>query len=135
LPRASRVPPALDREAFGADCSALLGVLAGFETACGPEGGYAFGRPGTKAVYFGPCVARSHTEARQLLAWFLGRHAAETVYWDLLPGNTAALELARECGFAPLRRLVRMVRRGAGAAAPLTHRDGLVFGVAGFEFG
>lgn len=135
LPALAEIPRALDLQACGADRGALLDLLRPFETARGPEGGYAMGRPGTKAAYFGPCVSPSPEEARRLLEWFLCRHSDETVYWDLLPTNAAAVALARAHGFAPLRRLVRMARRGAGAAPPLTHNDCLVFGIAGFEFG
>lgn len=135
LPLPLDFPYELDRQAFGADRAALLDMLRGIESAGGPEGGYAMGRPGTKAAYFGPAVAKSPGEARQLLGWFLNRHAGETVYWDLLPGNATALALAREFGFTPLRRLIRMVRRGAGSANPLPHCDALVLGIAGFEYG
>ena len=66
---------ALDREAFGADRSSLLNVLAGIESASMAGMGYAMGRPGSIAAYFGPCVARSASAARDLAAWFLHRHA------------------------------------------------------------
>jgi GNAT superfamily N-acetyltransferase len=135
LPQLEELPLALDREACGADRADLLRLLLQFETAAGPQGGYAMGRPGTKAAYFGPCVSRSADEARQMLAWFVARHAGETVYWDLLPDNAAAASLARDFGFAPVRRLVRMARPGTPAARPFVHNDCLVFGIAGFEYG
>jgi GNAT superfamily N-acetyltransferase len=130
--------PALDRQAFGADRSQLLAMLAPLGAA-NLEGvaheGYAMTRPGSQAAYFGPCVSRRPETAGQLLAWFLARHPREPVYWDLLPHNTEAARLAHACGFAPLRRLVRMVRRGAPGAAPLDHDDSQVFAIAGFEYG
>ena len=46
-----------------------------------------------------------------------------------------AAAIARESGFEPNRRLVRMVRRGPGSTDPIPHHDALVFGGAGFEFG
>ena len=135
LPRLAAIPEALDREAFGADRGAFLRLLEPFESAGGPEGGYAMGRPGTKAAYFGPCVSRSRAEARELLRWFVARHAGETVYWDILETNPEAPALAREFGFTPLRKLWRQALRVSGAAAPLEHDDRLVYGTAGFEVG
>ncbi len=125
----------LDQAAFGADRSHLLEMLAPLGAAAVPGEGYAMGRPGANAAYFGPCVTRSADAARELLRWFLAAHPDEPVYWDLLPGNTGAMRLAREFGFEPLRRLVRMVRKGAAVAAPLEHDDARVFAIAGFEFG
>ncbi|MDW8131774.1 MAG: GNAT family N-acetyltransferase [Bryobacterales bacterium] len=125
----------LDREAFGADRRAVLARLARWETASLPGCAYAMGRPGSNAFYFGPCVSRSPLAARRLLEAFLARHAGETVFWDLLPANRAAVELARAFGFEPQRRLVRMVRRGTGQGPPVTHSHELIYGIAGFEFG
>lgn len=121
---------ALDREAFGADRSALLEKLAA-ERASAP-GGFAMGRPGSRASYFGPCVARTAGAARVLLRWHLARHAHEMIYWDLLPANRPAADLALENGFERVRSLVRMARP---AGARLERRDDYVFAIAGFEFG
>jgi len=129
---------ALDRQAFGADRSQLLAMLAPLGAASleGDEDqGYAMARPGSQAAYFGPCVVRRAETAAELLAWFLVRHPREPAYWDLLPHNAEAVRLARACGFTPLRRLVRMVRRGHPGAAPLDHDDSQVFAIAGFEYG
>jgi GNAT superfamily N-acetyltransferase len=140
LPRATAGPQAdptpaaawlLDKEAFGADRTALLEVLSAIESASTAEA-YAMGRPGTKATYFGPCVARSYQAARDLLRWFLARHPRETIFWDLLPANEAAVSLAREFGFRRVRQLVRMARRGR---SEFVHNDAQVFAIAGFEFG
>ena len=128
----------LDRQAFGADRAELLATLAplGAASLGGDQGeGYAMARAGSQAAYFGPCVSRGPEGARELLAWFLGRHPGEPVCWDLLPANTEAVRLARASGFAPLRRLVRMVRPGIPGAPPLTHNDSQVFAIAGFEYG
>jgi GNAT superfamily N-acetyltransferase len=136
---------ALDRAAFGADRRRLLESLAraGAATAPGaaaaphaaalPDGSYAMGRAGARAAYFGPCVARSAAAARQLLGWFLARHAGEAVYWDLLTENGAAVEMAAAHGFRRARTLTRMVRelRSGGSAAD----SSLVFATAGLEFG
>lgn len=126
---------ALDREAFGADRSRLLNALAGIESASIPGSGFAMGRSGSRAAYFGPCVARSSSAARDLVAWFLHRHAQEDVYWDILAVNTDAVEIAREFGFERRRKLVRMALAEVKNPPPLRHRDALVFATAGFEFG
>jgi GNAT superfamily N-acetyltransferase len=125
---------ALDRAASGTDRTALLAVLAGFESAS-IAGGFAMGRPGSQAAYLGPCVARSANAARDLIAWFLGRHVEESVYWDILPVNVDAIAIAREFGFERSRELVRMAIPGVGNPTPLTNNDALVFATAGFEFG
>jgi len=125
----------LDRTVFGADRLRLLDALAPWGVAAVAGEGYAMARPGSEAAYFGPCVCGSAETARELLGWFLSRHAGEPVYWDLLPENGDAVRLAREFGFEPVRRLVRMVRRGVGGAVPLTHDALQAFAIAGFEYG
>ena len=119
----------LDRQAFGADRSTLLEKLAQ-HGAWSVADGYAMGRDGTQAAYFGPCVSRSPEAARDLLRAFLASRPQQPVYWDILATNPAAADLARECGFARSRELVRMVRAGS-----LTQDASLVFAIAGFEFG
>lgn len=123
----------LDREAFGADRSDLLRVLAGIESASIAGMGFAMGRPGSRAAYFGPCVARSPGAARDLVAWFLHRHAQEEIYWDILAANATAI--AQELGFARGRELVRMALSSVKSPAQLQNTDTLVFATAGFEFG
>lgn len=145
LPAAPALPPpavasghvgfaALDRQAVGADRTAVLEHLAGFDCASIPGCGYAMGRPGSTAAYFGPCVSRSAEAARALLIWFLSRRPGESVYWDLLPGNREALSLAREFGFERWRSLTRMELKTPGAP-DFAHDNSLVFAIAGFEFG
>jgi GNAT superfamily N-acetyltransferase len=124
-----------DRSAFGADRTALLAELAPLGAASIEGEAHAMGRPGSNAAYFGPCVSRSPEAARELLVWFLARYGSGPAYWDLLPANTEAVQLARAFGFGPLRRLVRMVRRGEPGAPPLEHNDRQVFAIAGFEYG
>ena len=126
---------ALDREAYGADRSCLLQMLAGIESASMAGAGFAMGRPGSRAAYFGPCVARSVEGARALLSWFLEKHAKESVYWDILPANGCAVALAREFGFEPVRRLARMALAGVKDPPALGNDDALVYATAGFEFG
>lgn len=129
------LPLDLDREAFGACRAPLLRLLAGSGAVATHREGYAMGRAGSKAAYFGPSVARRPETARDLLGWFLSRHAGETVYWDLLPGNAGAKRLAEESGFAPLRRLSRMARPGTPDARPFARNDCCIFAIAGFEYG
>jgi GNAT superfamily N-acetyltransferase len=125
----------LDRQAFGADRTALLQLLAGIESASITGEGFAMGRPGSNAAYFGPCVARSAGPARELLTWFLERHQDEGVYWDILPANAEAVAMAREFGFERVRKLTRMTVEGGKNSPVLAKRDELVFATAGFEFG
>jgi GNAT superfamily N-acetyltransferase len=126
---------ALDSESFGADRARLLESLASEEAAAIPGLGFAMGRPGSKAAFFGPCACRSTEAARTLLQWFLGRHPGETVFWDLLPANREALNLALEFSFERRRELVRMVRRGPAATRTLGQNDAFTFAIAGFEYG
>jgi GNAT superfamily N-acetyltransferase len=126
---------ALDRRAFGADRSRLLSKLAGGESVSIPGSGYAMGRPGAVATYFGPCVAAGPEAARTLVESFLARHSNEPIYWDLLPDNQEAVRLARSFGFERSRQLVRMTRPGVAGARPLSTSVQEVYAVAGLEFG
>jgi GNAT superfamily N-acetyltransferase len=126
---------ALDREAFGAGRSTLLPLLASEDAVALPGLGYAMGRPGTKAAYFGPCVTTSDEAARSFLCRCLALHSQETVFWDLLPHNQAALCLARQFGFERRRELIRMARPTASRTGDFHHNDAYVFAIAGFEYG
>lgn len=126
---------ALDRRAFGAERGAMLRALAAEGAVSIPGEGYAMARAGSKAAYFGPCVTRSEESARRFIEWFLAAHPNESLYWDVLEENRAAVDLANELGFTPVRRLVRMGRRGVPGAAPLQGDSSQVFAIAGFEFG
>jgi GNAT superfamily N-acetyltransferase len=123
----------LDFEAFGTNRTAVL-WRASVESACLPGCAFALARPGSHSAYFGPCVSRTEDAARAMLEWFVARHGGESLYWDLLPGNLPAALLAREFGFEPVRRLVRMARRGLGHSPPAPSSP-LVYAIAGFEFG
>jgi GNAT superfamily N-acetyltransferase len=122
---------AQDRQAFGADRSGMLSVLAKTESRVTREG-YAMARAGSKATYFGPCVAESSAAAAHLIDDFLVAHQGETIYWDLLPHNTAAAGLAAARGFQPLRKLIRMAIPGE---AEFAHDDSRIYAIAGFEYG
>jgi GNAT superfamily N-acetyltransferase len=121
---------ALDLEAFGADRTRLLRHLAAVESSSFGNLGFAMGRPGANAAHFGPCVSSSLDAARALVEWFLARHPNERVLWDLLPVNTAAVDLAGKFGFEGARRLTRMVR-----GRRIRQNTSLVYAGAGFAFG
>ena len=135
LPTATPFPPgfdaAMDHAAFGVDRSALLQLLKTEASAIIPGAGFAFGRPGANAAYFGPCVCMEEKAARQLLQWFLNSHQEENVLWDLLPTNQYATRLAQEFGFAPARLLTRMTR----GSTPLQSKTEMIYAIAGFECG
>lgn len=117
----------LDRTAFGADRTRFLRTL---DAPVRSGDGFVYHRAGTKAHYLGPCVASSIEDARQLIKAAVARHPGEPWFWDILPDQTGALQLAREFGFAPIRRLVRMVR-----GSQISRRDDLVYAIGGFEAG
>ena len=99
-------------------------------------------RTGRSAAYLGPCVARDGKAARDLFSWFSKRrpevksamHSRQAEvrqwYWDLLPDNKAAIEIAKELGFTPKRQLTRMFR-----GEDFRGDDELVYAIAGFEIG
>jgi GNAT superfamily N-acetyltransferase len=130
-----RLDSALDLAAFGTDRSALLRNLARGEAVSIAREGFAMARPGANAFGLGPCVARSASAARELIGSLLTKYPGQSFYWDLLPANGEAVRLAREFGFAPARKLVRMARRCDTQAAPLSNDDALVYAAAGFEYG
>ena len=128
---------ALDRKAFGADRSALLGLLLdrGSESWRLPRA-YLMSRPGANARFLGPCVAEREDDAKQLVSTLLNQHPGEPFFWDLLPENRRALNLARKLGFERKRVLVRMARAG-GSCSKLQSQtnQGLQFATAGLEYG
>jgi GNAT superfamily N-acetyltransferase len=117
---------AMDREATGVDRSELLDALARRGGVSSEPDGFCLSRPGRRAKYVGPCVARNARLARESIE----ACANEDSYWDLLPQNRAALDMATGLGFAPARRLVRMVR-----GRDLRGCEDRISGLAGFEWG
>ena len=124
----------LDAAAFAWDRARVLPSLLAAGDGALTEGGFALGRPGAVATYFGPCVARYPAAAKRLASWFLARHGGEDVFWDLLPHNQEARALAHSLGFRPVRQLVRMVRLAPGVTEP-PRRDDFIYAIAGFELG
>jgi GNAT superfamily N-acetyltransferase len=117
----------LDRAAFGADRSRFLATLG--DAQCLDEA-FALHRSGARALYLGPCIARDPVTAASLLRGLVTSYAGEAWFWDMLPQQTLAVEIARTLGFAPVRHLMRM-RRGL----PLSADDSLVYALGGFEAG
>jgi ribosomal protein S18 acetylase RimI-like enzyme len=119
----------VDREAFGADRSALLREFErDSEIWQLSDGSFAMRRPGRLRPYLGPLVAKSRASAETLALRAL--HGAGEVYWDVFEDNREALALAGSLGLHPYRRLVRM-RRGKAIEGD----RGMQFGIAGFEYG
>lgn len=127
---------ATDGRAFGADRLRLLRLLA----ADGPSvvveeggrlGGYGFARDGHEARFLGPIVATDAAVAEHLATDLLATMPAGNVYWDLLPDNRAARNLAERLGFSAARRLTRMVLGETMNSGEVCR----VYGAAGFELG
>lgn len=137
--RVGRLPSVLeriDREACSYDRSRLLRDLCTDSTVTGvicPQG-FAFGRPGSSAWFVGPCVAENSQAAATVLRGSLEEQQDKRVFWDFLPSNQSARELAAELGFRPVRRLERMMLRGGESPSPHSHSE-QVYATAGFEFG
>ncbi len=115
-----------DIQAYGVDRSQLLRALAERGKVQAHADGFCFSRPGRVANYIGPCISRSADFARRSIQTC----AALESYWDLLPQNRPAVELATELGFIPQRKLVRMVR-----GRDLRGREDWIYAIAGFELG
>lgn len=127
-----------DREAFGADRSALLRSVDqeaplftdGVWNAGGMEG-YAFGRCGSFADHLGPWVAKDAETARRMLEGFLQRSSRETVVTDCMKARRFMRELLESRGFEYSRPLTRMFR----GRNDFPGRPELVCSILGPEFG
>jgi ribosomal protein S18 acetylase RimI-like enzyme len=120
----------MDIQAFGVDRSTLLQILASRNSPHSIEEAYCFSRNGTRARYLGPCVAQTVKAAGLVIEHTLRAPSESGWFWDLLSTNENATRLAEELGFAPQRRLERMV---LGSSVP--KNDGMVYAIAGFELG
>ena len=119
----------LDKEAFGADRTPILQLLANRATPHADEDGFAMSRPGSRAYYLGPCLARSPESAKRLIKSCLTTSPGEW-YWDLLTANNAAVHLATELNFQRQRILVRMVK-----GPDISVNESLIYAGGGFELG
>lgn len=117
-----------DLHAFGIDRSSLLRPLSHRCQIFAAEESFVMIRPGRLCHYLGPCVAENAHSARTLIERALSEGGEW--YWDLLPANSNAITLARELGFSPKRRLVRMVR-----GADLRGNERNIYALSGFELG
>ena len=127
----------LDGAAFGASRRKLL------EWYCSNRGprflaghrekptGYVAGRPGSGAWQMGPLVAESAEVAKQLMSGFLAELPGEPVIADVPAHNSEAIHLLEGFAFTRQRVLQRMYRGENSAPG----RPGLMFGLAGFEYG
>ncbi len=129
---------AVDRDAFGADRSALLHSLhrgaPEFTAALYLQGslaGYTLGRRGSRADQMGPWMARSEAAAHQLLSAFLARSAREIILVDCMKASPFAARLLQSAGFEFSRPLTRMYR----GANEFPGRPELFCGILGPEFG
>jgi len=119
-----------DIEAFGADRSRLLRRLAERNPPLATDQAYLFSRTGRVSSYIGPCVAKDRASARKVIEQCVRTTKALGWFWDLIPENHDAVAIARELGFVPQRRLLRMVRGN-----DLRDKEELTYAIAGFEFG
>ena len=119
-----------DFQAFGADRSQLLEMLARRNPPFSAVRSYLFTRPGRQTAYLGPCVCDTPETARTLIERALETAASSGWSWDLLPQNTSAVAIAQDLAFAPRRRLLRMVR-----GKDLHGKEDATYAIAGFELG
>jgi len=127
-----------DREAFGADRSAVLRSVNrdeplftdGVWNAGGMEN-YAFGRHGSFADHLGPWIAKDEETGKRLLDRFLAQSSRETVVTDCSKANPFVKRLLKDRGFEYARTLTRMFR----GRNDYSGRPELVCSILGPEFG
>ncbi len=134
---------ALDREAFGADRSALLEYLRSrteaFLVSCDAEnrlGGFLFTRPGSRFSYIGPVVARNARVAASLLRSALARFRGRRVGIDIPTRHGALIELVGSQGLKLERPLIRMAK--GSWPDPMRQPGGnpeQIFSIAGGQWG
>ena len=111
---------ALDHEAFGADRTTLLRSLAQARPIRvverdGRVAAFGLWRPGEVASFLGPAVAADATAGEAIVHSLLRQMPPGRAYWDILPNNSAAVQLAKRLGFVEHRKLTRMCLGDAGA--------------------
>jgi GNAT superfamily N-acetyltransferase len=112
LPEALR----LDRQITGTDRKKLLRRLwaedaGAMRMICtgGRVTGYCSARPGSDALFLGPCIAAPDS-GELLLADAALRYAGRRVYLDIPTDHRPATAFAERLGLAPRRQLLRMYR-------------------------
>lgn len=129
---------ALDRVAFNADRSKLIGQLINrslvspvlVRDANGALSGYALARRGTRANYVGPVVAKDPQQVETLLDQVLSQLGDSRVYIDFNRECSAGPSLLSDRGFVKERDLIRMT---SGRPSPKTSPH--VVAIAGPEVG
>ncbi|HUD63515.1 MAG TPA: GNAT family N-acetyltransferase [Candidatus Sulfotelmatobacter sp.] len=119
----------LDSPVFGTDRSQLLERLARLNPPSSISRSYLFTRSGRVTAYLGPCVSKDPRTARHLIEECV-QNARCAWSWDLFPRNQDAVALARDLGFSPHRRLMRMAR-----GKELCEKPKAIYAIAGFELG
>jgi ribosomal protein S18 acetylase RimI-like enzyme len=130
---------ALDRLAFGAERSALLGSLIADSsvpplTISAPDGqlrGFALARPGAVACYVGPIVTTDQNAATTLLDAMLDQLDGRDVFIDINPRFDVGARMVAARGFVKQRDFIRM-RFGLESSAGTSS---LIFAIAGPEVG
>jgi len=129
---------ALDRKAFGAERTVLLGALrrrcARLAWKCvrgGRLAGFCLGRQGARAWQIGPVVAMAREDAVLLASTALRALAGERLVMDVPDAQDDFLRWLRSLGFEPQRAFTRMRL----ASQSCQERPRMQFAVAGPEFG
>ncbi len=106
-----------DRPIFGADRRRVLQRLLTEPTVRvagdfykGALQGYAAIRPGARAMYLGPWIAREAETAERLFQWSLVMAAKAPLYVDVLLPCPFALPIVQAAGFVMQRYFIRMYR-------------------------
>ena len=97
----------LDQTAFGVDRWTWVRKLAGEAFVACDSPSYGLLRQGRIAATLGPLVACDAATAARLASRLLAQCPGACL-WDVPPDNPAAIGLAQQHGFAPLRDLYRM---------------------------
>ena len=125
---------AQDREAFGVERRALLGMLLERAPRCAVmlrDGrGHAFGRDGRQATQIGPVVAADTDDAITMTSRALSG-APGPVYVDVPDRQSGFQGWLAGAGFVPQRRFVRMLHQGREAPGDPAR----IFAIAGPELG
>jgi GNAT superfamily N-acetyltransferase len=128
----------LSADSFGVPRGPLLLALAResgravvSESAWGTVTGYGQLRDGSRAMYLGPVMAETPSDALLIVEALLADTRGHGVYWDIPDANTPVADWARGAGFTPERPLIRMfLGRNTALSDPLRQ-----FALAGPELG
>ncbi len=127
-----------DREAFGADRSAILRAVHRAEPRFTDSvwntdriEGYAFGRRGSFADHLGPWIAKDEATGQRILDRFLAQSSREIVVTDCGKANGFIKKIVQARGFEYSRPLTRMCR----GRNDYPGRPELVCAILGPEFG